>query len=111
MALAGDSSDVLFIQKMVDTAVEKFGSLDVVIANAGITLFGAVFFAFKVSPTNGELQPSQRQKLLATVGVLLESQHYSPKAIDDAFSKEVFSAYFKALDPEKNTFLQLGHIC
>jgi NAD(P)-dependent dehydrogenase (short-subunit alcohol dehydrogenase family) len=43
MALAGDSSDVLFIQKMVDTAVEKFGSLDVVIANAGITLFGDFF--------------------------------------------------------------------
>ena len=43
IALAGDSSDVLFIQKMVDTAVEKFGSLDVVIANAGITLFGDFF--------------------------------------------------------------------
>ena len=43
IALSGDSSDVLFIQKMVDTAVEKFGSLDVVIANAGITLFGDFF--------------------------------------------------------------------
>jgi len=73
---------------------------------AGITLFGAVFFAFKVSSTNGELQPSQRQKLLATVGVLLESQHYSPKAIDDAFSKKLFTAYLKALDPEKTLFLQ-----
>ena len=73
---------------------------------AGITLFGAVFFAFKVSSTNGELQPSQRQKLLATVGVLLESQHYSPKAIDDAFSKKLFTDYLKALDPEKTLFLQ-----
>lgn len=73
---------------------------------AGITLFGVVFFAFKVSSTNGELQPSQRQKLLATVGVLLESQHYSPKAIDDAFSKKLFTAYLKALDPEKTLFLQ-----
>jgi carboxyl-terminal processing protease len=65
-----------------------------------------VFFAFKVSSTNGELQPSHRQKLLATVGVLLESQHYSPKAIDDAFSKKLFTAYLKALDPEKTLFLQ-----
>ena len=73
---------------------------------AGITLFGAAFFAFKVSSTNEELQPSQRQKLLATVGVLLASQHYSPKAIDDAFSKKLFTAYFKALDPEKTLFLQ-----
>lgn len=38
--MAGDSSDVDFIQQMVDTAVEKFGRLTIVIANAGITLFG-----------------------------------------------------------------------
>jgi NAD(P)-dependent dehydrogenase (short-subunit alcohol dehydrogenase family) len=46
LALAGDSGDIVFIQKMVDTAVEKFGALDVVIANAGITLFGD-FFTYK----------------------------------------------------------------
>ena len=40
---AGDASDTVFIQKMVDVAVEKFGQLDVVIANAGITLFGDFF--------------------------------------------------------------------
>ncbi len=43
IALAGDSSDTEFIQTMVDTAVEKFGKLDIVIANAGITLFGDFF--------------------------------------------------------------------
>lgn len=43
VALAGDSGDTLFIQKMVDTAVAKFGQLDIVIANAGITLFGDFF--------------------------------------------------------------------
>jgi glucose 1-dehydrogenase len=43
MALAGDSSDVGFIQKMVDSAVTEFGKLDIVIANAGITLFGDFF--------------------------------------------------------------------
>ena len=37
---AGDCSDVSFIQKMVDEAVERFGKLDIAIANAGITLFG-----------------------------------------------------------------------
>jgi glucose 1-dehydrogenase len=40
IALAGDSSDVLFIKKMVDTAVAEFGRLDIAIANAGITLYG-----------------------------------------------------------------------
>jgi glucose 1-dehydrogenase len=40
LALAGDSSDIAFIQQMVDTAVNTFGRLDIVIANSGITLFG-----------------------------------------------------------------------
>ncbi|CAA9505931.1 MAG: 3-oxoacyl-[acyl-carrier protein] reductase [uncultured Segetibacter sp.] len=46
IALAGDSSDIEFIQKMVNAAVSEFGHLDVVIANAGITLFGD-FFTYK----------------------------------------------------------------
>ena len=41
--VAGDSSDVDFIKKMVDIAVTQFGRLDIVIANAGITLFGDFF--------------------------------------------------------------------
>ncbi len=36
----GDASDVSFIEAMVDEAVKQFGSIDIVIANAGITLFG-----------------------------------------------------------------------
>jgi glucose 1-dehydrogenase len=43
ITLAGDSGDTSFIQKMVDTAVAEFGQLDIVIANAGITLFGDFF--------------------------------------------------------------------
>jgi NAD(P)-dependent dehydrogenase (short-subunit alcohol dehydrogenase family) len=39
----GDAGDVTFIQKMVDEAVAKFGKIDIVIANAGITLFGDFF--------------------------------------------------------------------
>ncbi|MES1225738.1 MAG: SDR family oxidoreductase, partial [Bacteroidota bacterium] len=42
-AMPGDASDVSFIQSMVDTAVEKFGSLNIIIANAGITLFADFF--------------------------------------------------------------------
>jgi glucose 1-dehydrogenase len=37
---AGDASDFAFINKMVDNAVKLYGHLDIVIANAGITLFG-----------------------------------------------------------------------
>lgn len=43
IACSGDSGDKDFIQKMVDLAVETYGSLDIVIANAGITLFGDFF--------------------------------------------------------------------
>jgi len=41
--MAGDSGDISFIRGMVAFAVEKFGSVDIVIANAGITLFGDFF--------------------------------------------------------------------
>lgn len=43
LAVAGDSSDQAVIDKMVKTAVDQFGQLDIVIANAGITLYGDFF--------------------------------------------------------------------
>jgi NAD(P)-dependent dehydrogenase (short-subunit alcohol dehydrogenase family) len=43
VGVAGDSSQLNIIQQLVDTAVQANGSLDVVIANAGITLFGDFF--------------------------------------------------------------------
>ena len=46
VAVAGDSSDLSIIQQLVDTAVSKFGTLDIAIANAGITLYGD-FFDYK----------------------------------------------------------------
>ncbi|ULQ51396.1 SDR family NAD(P)-dependent oxidoreductase [Flavihumibacter fluvii] len=39
-ALPGDSSDATIIAALIKTAVDKYGRLDIVIANAGITLFG-----------------------------------------------------------------------
>ena len=43
IACPGDASNVVFIQHMVDTAVSMFGSVDIAIANAGITVFGDIF--------------------------------------------------------------------
>ena len=40
VAVAGDSSDMSTIERMVGDALTRFGKLDIVIANAGITLFG-----------------------------------------------------------------------
>ena len=46
------------------------------------------------------------QKILRNVGIVLEQGHYSPKKIDDEFSKEVLEKYIKTLDPDKYIFLQ-----
>src|SRR5688572_19583092 len=43
IAMPGDSGDHGFIQQLVATAVKDLGCLDIVIANAGITLFGDFF--------------------------------------------------------------------
>jgi glucose 1-dehydrogenase len=58
IAMAGDSSDVAFIQRMVNTAVSRFGHLDIVIANAGITLFGD-FFTYTPESFNKVMQVNQ----------------------------------------------------
>jgi NAD(P)-dependent dehydrogenase (short-subunit alcohol dehydrogenase family) len=42
-SVPGDASDTGFIKTMVETAVANYGQLDIVVANAGITLFGDFF--------------------------------------------------------------------
>ena len=46
VGLPGDAADIAFIQSMVGTAVKQFRALDIVVANAGITLFGE-FLTYK----------------------------------------------------------------
>ena len=53
--LAGDSGDISFIRQMVSTAVTQCGRLDIVIANAGITLFGD-FFTYTPEAFNRVMQ-------------------------------------------------------
>jgi NAD(P)-dependent dehydrogenase (short-subunit alcohol dehydrogenase family) len=55
IAMSGDSSNLKFIQDMVDLAVNEFGHLDIVIANAGITLFGD-FLTYSHESFNSVLQ-------------------------------------------------------
>jgi NAD(P)-dependent dehydrogenase (short-subunit alcohol dehydrogenase family) len=43
ISMPGDSADLNVINEMVNMAVTKFGTLDIAIANAGITLFGDFF--------------------------------------------------------------------
>ena len=55
IALSGDSSNLEFIQSMVDLAVKEYRQLDIVIANAGITLFGD-FLTYSPESFNSVLQ-------------------------------------------------------
>ncbi len=74
---------------------------------ATLVLVGGLFFAFNTfHSASSEPSEIRHRKLLSTIGRLLESEHYSPRVIDDKFSKEVFDAYLKTLDPEKNILLQ-----
>ncbi|PVD54301.1 tail-specific protease [Terrimonas sp.] len=69
-----------------------------------VIVIAGVFVAFQ---TNGlGNPPTKYEKILRQVGMMLEQGHYSPKKIDDGFSKEVFKKYLEAIDPEKQLFLQ-----
>ncbi|GAA4312737.1 SDR family oxidoreductase [Compostibacter hankyongensis] len=46
IAVAGDTADAAFLQEMVQRTVTAFGQVSVLVANAGITLFGD-FFAYR----------------------------------------------------------------
>lgn len=72
-----------------------------------VILFTSLFVAYRTSFANGDEKiVEQRQKLLTLVGTILSSQHFSPKKIDDQFSKAIFKKYFEQLDGDKSIFLQ-----
>ena len=65
-----------------------------------------VFLAFNTMGKTKSDPPSKYEKILQMVGEMLAEGHYSPKDINDEFSKKVFTSYFEELDPEKNIFLK-----
>jgi carboxyl-terminal processing protease len=70
-----------------------------------LILGGGVFVAFRTLGIGGK-PPSKYETILHNVGEYLEELHYSPKAIDDKFSMEVFNKYLGEVDAEKNVFFQ-----
>src|SRR6201991_3390667 len=70
-----------------------------------LILGGGVFVAFRTLGIGGK-PPTKYERILLNVGTMLEQIHYSPKAIDDKFSKEVFDKYMADIDAEKDVFLQ-----
>ncbi|MBZ5855845.1 carboxy terminal-processing peptidase [Flavihumibacter profundi] len=89
------------MQKLVDFMFSK-RSLPVLV----IMLSCALFIGFRSMGTNGTHPPGKYEKILHNVGDILLQVHYSPKKLDDAFSKEVFTKFLTTVDGEKNIFLQ-----
>jgi carboxyl-terminal processing protease len=64
-----------------------------------------MFLAFQSLGKNSN-PPSKYEKILRNVGQMLSEAHYSPKDINDEFSKKIFTKFMNDLDPDKNIFLQ-----
>jgi carboxyl-terminal processing protease len=67
---------------------------------AGLLVFAVRTLGFGGNP------PTKYERILHNVGEYLEQVHYSPKAIDDKFSQEVFKKYLGEVDVEKDVFLK-----
>ena len=73
-----------------------------------LVLVAASFFvAFQTQGKSDRDNPkSKYTRILRNVGVLLEQGHYSPKTIDDNFSKTILKKFVEDLDGDKNILLQ-----
>jgi len=73
-----------------------------------LVLTGTILFlAFQTQGRAGDDNPkSKNEKILQTVGMLLEQGHFSPKKVDDDFSKLVLKRFINDLDDDKTIFLQ-----
>jgi len=71
-----------------------------------VLTLGSLFVAFKTQGSSGDNPKTKNEKILRNVGLLLEQGHYSPRNIDDSFSKQVLNRFVKGLDDDKTIFLQ-----
>ena len=72
-----------------------------------LLLCAGLIAGFKSLGWGGGTPPSKYEKILHNIGEMLSQIHYSPKKIDDNFSKEIFKKYLsEKIDQQKNIFLQ-----
>ncbi len=78
----------------------------VLIIGAVITVAG-ILFATKFPRQDGNGDPKEKEAMIVqTIISGLANLHYSPKAIDDKFSKEVYKLYLDRLDNSRRFFSQ-----
>jgi carboxyl-terminal processing protease len=72
-----------------------------------LLLVAGLVVGFRSLGWGGGNPPSKYEKILHNVGEMLSQIHYSPKKIDDNFSREIFRKYLgDKVDQQKNVFLQ-----
>src|ERR1700692_3730727 len=74
-----------------------------------LLIAAGLFLTFKTmgrGDKDNDNPKTKYEKILHNVGIVLEQGHYSPKKIDDNFSKEVLNKYIDDIDPDKYIFLQ-----
>ena len=82
------------MQKIADFIMSK-KFIPVILALTAATFF----IAFQTQGSTDDDNPKNRYtRILRNVGVLLQEGHFSPKKIDDNFSREVLDKYLKDLD-------------
>jgi carboxyl-terminal processing protease len=71
-----------------------------------LLLFAGLVVGFRSLGWGGN-PPTKYEKILHNIGEMLSQIHYSPKKIDDNFSKDIFKKYLAdKVDQQKNIFLQ-----
>lgn len=72
-----------------------------------LMLGAGIFLTFRTLGTTGKaVPPTKYERILQSVGEMLTQGHYSPKDINDEFSKKVFKKFLEDLDPDKNILTQ-----
>src|SRR5687767_9248213 len=72
-----------------------------------LLLCAGLVVGFRSLGWGGGVPPTKYEKILHNIGDMLSQIHYSPKKIDDNFSKEIFKKYLSdKIDQQKNIFLQ-----
>ena len=69
-------------------------------------VIAGVFLAFNTMGKSNTPPPTKYEKILQMVGEYLRQGHFSPKDINDDFSKKVYDRYFEDLDQDKDIFMQ-----
>jgi carboxyl-terminal processing protease len=70
-----------------------------------LLLCAGLIVAFRSLGFGDGTPPTKYEKILHNVGEMLSQIHYSPKKINDDFSKTIFKKYLAEIDEQKNIFL------